>query len=89
MRDLLITDFAFLPNLNGFEIVAILFVILLLFGAKRLPELSRSLGKSIREFKKATNDVQEEIKSSIEDTPVQQKTDTVKTEESKSNTPSS
>jgi len=35
-----------------FEILLILFVILLLFGAKRLPELARSLGKSLSEFKK-------------------------------------
>ena len=37
---------------GGWELFAILFVILLLFGAKRLPELSRSLGKSLNEFKK-------------------------------------
>ena len=36
-----------------FELVVIFLVILLLFGAKRLPEVGRSLGKSIREFKKA------------------------------------
>jgi sec-independent protein translocase protein TatA len=35
-----------------FEIILILFIILLLFGAKRLPDLSRSLGKSLSEFKK-------------------------------------
>lgn len=39
-------------NLGPFEILIILFVILLLFGAKRLPELARSLGKSLSEFKK-------------------------------------
>ena len=36
-----------------FELVVIFLVILLLFGAKRLPEIGRSLGKSIRDFKKA------------------------------------
>jgi len=35
-----------------FEVLLILFVVLLLFGAKKLPELSRSLGKSLSEFKK-------------------------------------
>ena len=35
-----------------FEILLILFVVLLLFGAKKLPELSRSLGRSLGEFKK-------------------------------------
>ena len=37
---------------GGQELLIILFVILLLFGAKKLPELSRSLGKSLSEFKK-------------------------------------
>ena len=37
---------------GGSEVLLILFIILLLFGAKRLPELSRSLGKSLGEFKK-------------------------------------
>ncbi len=38
------------------EIVVILMVVLLLFGAKRLPEIGRSLGEGIREFKKAIKD---------------------------------
>lgn len=38
------------------EILVILFLILLLFGAKRLPELARSFGKSLKEFKKGTQD---------------------------------
>jgi sec-independent protein translocase protein TatA len=37
---------------GGSEVILIIFVILLLFGAKKLPELSRSLGKSLGEFKK-------------------------------------
>lgn len=36
-----------------FEFLVIFFVVLLLFGAKRLPEIGNSLGKSLREFKKA------------------------------------
>jgi len=44
---------AFIPGMQGhMEIILIIFVILLLFGAKKLPELSRSLGKSLNEFKK-------------------------------------
>jgi len=43
------------------EIILILVVFLLLFGAKRLPDLAKSIGKSLREFKKAANDVQEEL----------------------------
>jgi sec-independent protein translocase protein TatA len=43
------------------EIVAILLVVLLLFGAKRIPEIARGLGSGIREFKDATNDIKREV----------------------------
>lgn len=45
------------------EILVILALILLLFGAKRLPELARSLGKSLKEFKKGTQELIEDEKS--------------------------
>ncbi len=48
-------------SLGPFEILAILLVILLLFGAKRIPEIARGLGKGIREFKDATNDIKQEL----------------------------
>ena len=44
------------------ELLIVLLVILLLFGAKRLPELARGMGKGIREFKKATSGIEEEMK---------------------------
>ena len=44
-----------------FEIILILVVVLLLFGAKRIPEIARGLGKGIREFKDATNDIKQEF----------------------------
>lgn len=44
------------------ELLIILLVVLLLFGAKRLPELARGLGKGIREFKDATKQVEKEFK---------------------------
>ena len=43
------------------EIVLICLAILLIFGAKRIPEIARGLGKGIREFKDATNDIKQEI----------------------------
>ncbi len=49
------------------EWIVILLVVLLLFGAKRLPELARGVGKSIREFKKATNEVEENIREAMKD----------------------
>ena len=56
---------AFLSNLSGWELVLIFAVILLFFGAKRLPELSESLGKSLRRFKKATSEVEDEVRSAL------------------------
>ncbi|MCB2376347.1 twin-arginine translocase TatA/TatE family subunit [Hymenobacter sp. BT635] len=44
------------------EILLILFVIILLFGAKRIPELAKGLGKGIREFKDASKDEQPEFR---------------------------
>jgi sec-independent protein translocase protein TatA len=51
------------------EIVIILFVILLLFGAKRLPELARGMGKSMREFRKAASEVEEEVRAAMDGKP--------------------
>ena len=48
-------------GIGTFEILIILFIILLLFGAKKLPELAKGLGKGIKEFKKASNDIKEEV----------------------------
>jgi len=43
------------------ELLVILLIILLVFGSKKLPELAQGLGKGIREFKRATNDIQDEL----------------------------
>ena len=53
--------------LGGWEIVLILAVVLILFGAKKLPELAKGLGQGIKEFKKATNDVTNEINRAMDD----------------------
>lgn len=56
--------------LNGWEVVAILAVVLIVFGAKKLPELARGLGQGIKEFKKSSRELQDEISSAIDlDTP--------------------
>jgi sec-independent protein translocase protein TatA len=44
-----------LLNLGGGEIILILAIVLILFGAKKLPELARGLGQGIKEFKNATD----------------------------------
>lgn len=66
------------------EILVILFIVLLLFGAKKLPELARGLGQGMREFKRATNEVQEEIKAATNlDEPPKKVTESPKQAESK------
>ncbi len=50
-------------NLGATEIILIILVILILFGAKKIPELAQGLGKGMKEFKKAIREVEEDIKS--------------------------
>ncbi|MEN9574629.1 MAG: hypothetical protein RL514_2484 [Verrucomicrobiota bacterium] len=47
------------------EIIGILVVVLILFGAKKLPELAKGLGQGIKEFKKASSDMQNELHRSV------------------------
>lgn len=61
------STFAFIDGLGGGEMLLIFFVILMLFGGQRLPELARGLGRSVREFKKATSGVEQEIKRVMEE----------------------
>ena len=53
--------------IGTWEIVAIVAVILLLFGGKKIPELMKGLGKGVKSFKEGMNEVEQEIKSA--DTP--------------------
>jgi len=55
------------------EIIFIALAIILLFGAKKLPEIGSSLGKAIREFRKAGKGIQDEVKDVIEDKDNEQK----------------
>ena len=55
--------------IGGWELILILSVVLILFGAKKLPELAKGLGQGIKEFKKATRDVNEELHRAIEEDP--------------------
>ena len=49
-------------NLGMWEMLIILFIVMLLFGARRLPEIGGSLGKGIREFKGSLKEVESELK---------------------------
>ena len=52
-------------GMGPWEIVMILVVVLLVFGAKRIPEIAQSLGKGITEFKRGVKDVQTEIENNV------------------------
>jgi sec-independent protein translocase protein TatA len=58
---------AFLQNIRGPELIIILVVVLLLFGAAKLPQLARSLGASAKEFKKGVEDGVDEDEADAED----------------------
>ncbi len=64
---LLGTILLFLGDLGGGEMMVIFTAFLLLFGADRIPGIARSLGRGIREFKDATNEIKHEIERSVKD----------------------
>src|SRR3954454_5950317 len=57
---------AMFAMLNGWEVVAILAIVLVLFGAKKLPELARGLGQGIKEFKKSSREIQDELNEAMD-----------------------
>lgn len=56
----------FIGSLGGGELLLILALLVILFGTKKIPELARSLGKGIREFKDATKEIKDEIEGQSE-----------------------
>ena len=56
-------------GLGAQELLLILVIILVLFGAKRIPEMARGLGKSLSEFKKGVKEVDTEVKDALDDSP--------------------
>ena len=55
--------------LGGGEIVVIIVLALLLFGSRRLPEMARSVGQAIQEFKKVGRQVQTDVETALKDEP--------------------
>jgi sec-independent protein translocase protein TatA len=53
--------------ISGAELILVLFVFLLLFGSKKIPDFARSLGKGLNEFKKATDEIKREISENVKD----------------------
>jgi TatA/E family protein of Tat protein translocase len=56
---------AMLLFISGQEIFVIFLIVLLLFGANKLPEIARGLGKGVNEFRKATDDIKREMHSEV------------------------
>jgi sec-independent protein translocase protein TatA len=56
-------------GLSGTELIIVLVAVLVLFGAKRIPEFAKGLGKGINEFKKASREVTDEINNTQTETP--------------------
>ena len=54
---------------GGWQVILIIAIVLILFGAKKIPELAKGLGIGIKEFKKATREVTDEIQNAGTDTP--------------------
>jgi sec-independent protein translocase protein TatA len=65
-------------NIGGSEFILIMFVVLLFFGAKGVPDIAKSLGRASREFKDAMNGIEREIQSAANETPPSPKQDEVK-----------
>jgi sec-independent protein translocase protein TatA len=62
---------ASLLNLGGPDLIIILLIVLLLFGAKKLPELAKGLGQAVKEFSKAKDEFEREVTRPPEQAPVQ------------------
>jgi sec-independent protein translocase protein TatA len=58
-----------LGNLSGSEILILLLIVLLVFGANRLPDTGRAIGKGLREFKRALSDAEDSIRRPEEEPP--------------------
>lgn len=65
----LCSSLAFIEGIGGPELLMVAFIALLLFGGDKLPGFARTLGKSMRELKKASSEVEREIKKAMEESP--------------------
>ena len=54
-------------SLGPWEIIIIILVIIIIFGGKRIPELARELGRGLKEFRKTTNEIKDEVNATAED----------------------
>lgn len=61
------TDLLFVGVPGGMELMIILFIAVLLFGANKIPELARSSGQAMGEFKRGRDEIEEELKATVEE----------------------
>ncbi|SIS85558.1 MULTISPECIES: twin-arginine translocase TatA/TatE family subunit [Belliella] len=61
------TTLGFIGGMSPGSMILIILVIVLFFGAKRIPELARGLGRGIREFKDATKEIQNDLEDGLKD----------------------
>ena len=61
----MLTTLTFIGGLGGWEIMIILVFVLIFFGANKIPEIARGMGRGIREFKDATKEIKDEIESGV------------------------
>ena len=66
-----LTYLAIIGGMGGTEMILIFLVVLLLFGAKKVPELFRSLGKGVNEFRKAKNEWEQDINDVMSQEPLE------------------
>ncbi|MGB3588276.1 MAG: twin-arginine translocase TatA/TatE family subunit [Tunicatimonas sp.] len=59
------TTLLFIGGLGGWEIMIILVFVLVFFGASKIPEIAKGMGRGIREFKDATKEIKDEIESGV------------------------
>lgn len=57
--------FGFLPSVGPWELILILAIALIVFGPGKLPEVGRSLGKSLNEFRRASNDIRRQVEDGL------------------------
>ncbi len=66
---------AFIGGIGWTELLIIFALVLIFFGPKRLPEIAEAFGKSIRKFKSATREVQDEVKRELDEPPAAPRND--------------
>ncbi|HHW40008.1 MAG TPA: twin-arginine translocase TatA/TatE family subunit [Syntrophomonadaceae bacterium] len=59
--------FGLLPNIGPWELIAVLVIVLIIFGPGKLPDVGKSLGKTIREFRKASTEVTEQVEAAVKE----------------------